>query len=274
MSYDLIPLALSEQETDHFRLIDATGDLVGSVAGASIASLHQGVDGILTGAIVMPGVAHTFRYLAGLFLNRGMAKREQQRLGLAYGLAAEEIKRRLDRGEQLRTAGFFDPDKTDRSSADEIAEAVLLAAQKEHEERKLPYIAKLLAFTAFQPQVDRGMANYLVKLASALTYRQYCLLEIANNRRGYNLQPSGLLNRSQRENASQVFAALAECYELYGLGLVKFVNQFGPVTKVEDMGVQDMALDTPMGAHLHLGMQLQEIGDKDVADIGRLLSAP
>jgi len=159
--------------------------------------------------------------------------------------------------------------------ADEIAEAILIAAQKEHEERKRPYIAKLLAFVAFESQIDRGMANYLVKLASTLTYRQYCLLEIANNCERYNLQPPGLLNLSGRENASQVFAVLAECFELYRLDrLVKFTAQFGLITKVEDMGLQAMALDIPMGAYLHLGMQLQEIDAEDVTNVAKLISAP
>ena len=118
------------------------------------------------------------------------------------------------------------------------------------------------------------MANYLVKLASALTYRQYCLLEIANNCERYNLRPPGLLNLSGRENASQVFAVLAECFELYRLGLIKFTAQFGLVTKVEDMGLQAMALDIPMGAYLHLGMQLQEIDAEDVVNVAKLISAP
>jgi hypothetical protein len=101
------------------------------------------------------------------------------------------------------------------------------------------------------------MANYLVKLAStALTYRQYCLLEIARTPAGRGLRPPGLLNKSQRENPSHVFAVLAECCELYRLGLITFTNQFGPVTKVEDMALQEIALDIPIGSHLHLGMRL------------------
>jgi hypothetical protein len=265
---------VSEEKDDSFKLVDAVGDLVGSVTGVTIASLHQGIDGLYEGALVAPGVAHTFKYLAGLFLNRGMAKRERQRVGLVYALTAAAIQRRLDAGERIRDDDFFDRDITNRSKADEIAEAVLIAAQTEHEERKLPYLANLLASFAFESGIDQGMANYLVKLASALTYREYCLLEIANNRHGYNLRPPGHLNLSQRENPVQVFAVLAECFELYRLGLVRFADQFGPVLKVEDMGLQAMALDVPMGAYLHIEMHLQEIPPEDVANVARLISAP
>jgi hypothetical protein len=154
-------------------------------------------------------------------------------------------------------------------------EALLYAAQREHEERKLPFLANLYAYFAFESQIDQGMANYLVKLAStALTYRQYCLLEIARTPAGRGLRPPGLLNKSQRENPSQVFAVLAECFELYRLGLITFTNQFGLVTKVEDMALQEIALDIPIGSHLHLGMRLGELPSEDVEDVAKLISAP
>ena len=117
--------------------------------------------------------------------------------------------------------GFFEPDITDRSPADEIAEAVLIAAQREHEEQKLPYIANLLAFVAFESRIDRGMANYLIKLASFLTYRQLCILELARNPFGRGLHPAPF-NTRQQENPSQVFAALSECSELYRVTLIRF----------------------------------------------------
>jgi len=265
---------VSEEQNEGFKLVDATGDLIGSLTGVTIASVHQGVGGMFEGAMIGPGVAHTFKYLAGLFLKRGLAKREQQRVGLVYGLTAVAIQKRLTDGEHIRTDDFFDRDITDRSKADEIAEAVLIAAQREHEERKLPYLSNLNASFAFNSHIDQGMANYLVKLATALTYRQYCLLEIANHRHGYNLRPPGLLNLSRRENATQVFAVLAECFELYRLGLVKFTDQFGPITKVDDMAVQSVALDIPMGAYLHIGMRLQEIQLQDVTSVAKLISSP
>jgi hypothetical protein len=98
--------------------------------------------------------------------------------------------------------------------------------------------------------------------------------QIANSSHRYNLKPPGLLNRSERENPTLVFAVLAECFELYRLGIIKFTAQFGLITKVEDMGLQSMALDAPLGSYLYLGMQLHEISAEDIADAVKLLSAP
>jgi hypothetical protein len=47
---------------------------------------------------------------------------------------------------------------------------VLLAAQREHEERKLRFMGNLIANLAFHPEIDRGYANYLIRLAEKLSF--------------------------------------------------------------------------------------------------------
>jgi hypothetical protein len=74
---------VSEQEKDSFDLISASADLVGSVARASVVALHNDVAGLLTGAVVVPGIAHALRYGAKLFVNRLWADREKARVGYA-----------------------------------------------------------------------------------------------------------------------------------------------------------------------------------------------
>src|ERR1051326_659774 len=67
---------------------------------------------------------------------------------------------------------------TGRSTAEEIAEAVLVAAERDHEERKLRYYGNLLANLAFSDGIDRAEANLLTRLAQGLSYAQLCLLSI------------------------------------------------------------------------------------------------
>jgi len=213
---------VSEQEEDSFNLIDWSGDLLGSLTGVSVAVLHNDVTGLLTGAAVGPSVAHAFRYGAKLFVSRVLAGREKARVGVVYGLAAHKIKERLDNGEKLRTDGFFEPDITGRSPADEIAEAVLIAAQREHEERKLPYIANLLAFVAFTPGVDRATANQMIRLAGSLSYQQFCLLALGNYPIRASLNQPGYPRGAQ--SGAPLFAVLNELFELYQSGLASHVS--------------------------------------------------
>ena len=63
----------------------------------------------------------------------------------------------------------------------EIIEGMLLLAQKENEERKLPYIANFVANINFDEMVSRSMANYFLKLMSQITYRQIVILSIIGN---------------------------------------------------------------------------------------------
>jgi hypothetical protein len=78
----------------------------------------------------------------------------------------------------LRSDGFFNEDNTGRSSAEEIAEGVVLAAQRDHEEKKLRAYGNLLGNLAFCPQFSRAHSNLLTRLAERLSYRQLCLLAL------------------------------------------------------------------------------------------------
>jgi hypothetical protein len=71
--------------------------------------------------------------------------RETKRIGATLTFAAAKIKERLDSGQNLRSDGFFDEDASNRAPADEIAEGVVIAAQREHEEKKLKFYGNLLA---------------------------------------------------------------------------------------------------------------------------------
>ena len=51
-----------------------------------------------------------------------------------------------------------------------------MAAQSEHEEKKLKFMGRLFANLAFHRDIDRDHANTLVRVAKDLSYRQLCLL--------------------------------------------------------------------------------------------------
>ena len=72
---------------------------------------------------------------------RLLSPREQARVGFVLASAATEIHSRIERGETLRSDGFFDPRHGERSDAEEVSEGVLLKSQREPEEKKLPYMA-------------------------------------------------------------------------------------------------------------------------------------
>jgi hypothetical protein len=111
------------------------------------------------------------------FARRILSKRERGRVKTVLLLTEEAIAGRLAAGEVPRSDAFFDGQE---SAAAEILEAVLLSAQREHEARKLPYVANLFAAIAFEPEIDRALANWAVDMAARLSWTQYVLLRLVH----------------------------------------------------------------------------------------------
>ena len=64
--------------------------------------------------------------------------------------AAKKIKANLDAGSTLRDDGFFDKPKRGRSQSEQIAENVLMKAQREPEDKKQHYLANQVDFGSFR----------------------------------------------------------------------------------------------------------------------------
>jgi hypothetical protein len=104
--------------------------------------------------------------------------REEERAREAAVQIAADARERQEQGEQVRDDGFFDEDGRLRSDGEELLEGVLRQAAAAYEERTVPLLARLYSSIAFDPQVGPGDAFFLVRLAGALTYRQFVALGV------------------------------------------------------------------------------------------------
>lgn len=241
------------------------------MAGAVLGSAF-GPEGALAGAALggTAGAAATraLRRLGEEFAERVLGHREKVRAGAALAIATAEIKERLARGEKLRSDGFFDPGPRGRSDAEELAESIILKAQREPEERKVPYMGHLLAGIAFDAEVNAELAHQLTKAAERLTYRQLGILKLGA------LAEGTFALRSDSYRGTETFKwdllqVLYECYELNRDGFVSNGGAvaFGP-TDVIPAGMKTQGL----GAHLYNYMKLGLIPDADVRSIAELLA--
>lgn len=85
---------------------------------------------------------------------------------------------RLVVGGEPRQDRFWGQVRGGRSDATEVAEGVLIAASREPEERKIPYLGYLLAHVTFYARVSGTDANSLVRQVDRLSYRQLSLLAL------------------------------------------------------------------------------------------------
>lgn len=109
---------------------------------------------------------------------------------------------------------------TDFTGVAEVAEGVILSAQRDHEEKKLRLYGNLIANLAFYPQFSRAAADLVVRLAERLSYRQLCLLALFCQPLGYHerLWASGYSGTAQ---SGPRLALLFEIFDLVSRGLIR-----------------------------------------------------
>jgi hypothetical protein len=164
----------------------------------------------------------------------------------------------------VRADEFFCEQPNERSSAEEIAEGVLLAAQREHEERKLKFYSNLLANIAFRNDIDRALANALVKQAERMSYRQLCLLALFGQ-----TERSDNLIRHITKNDITKLVIVEELYNLFQQGIFKRPAANTPDV---DAAIEHVMIEvTALGAVMYDLMELQGVSKEELSQITELL---
>jgi hypothetical protein len=237
------------------KLIAGAANLIGSGVGGALQFYATGpgesaaasVAGTLLGQLLVAGADMTLRVLS---------PRESMRVGAAYGFSGIAIKERLDRGEKPRDDGFFTPDATNRSAAEELFEGVLLKCKNEHEEKKLRFVSNIFANAAFL-NVPAADANAILSMAERLTYRQICVLaavgRLAEFREAVNLNPNHLFHLLRNGCGDSVLTA--EVAQLQG--------SFSLLSET----FEGHAILSDMGKRCFQFMELQGVSEEDITAI-------
>jgi hypothetical protein len=232
----------------------AVAGTIGFFAGGPVGAAALGA----AGAMVSEALSHAGED----FSHRLLGPREKMRVGAVLMLSADRVRSKLDAGHKTRSDGFFDPDDTERSDAEEIAESIISKAQRETEEKKLPLLANMLANIAFEDTVNIAFAQQLVKTAEGLTYRQLCILAMIGQ-----VDRSVLRNvdyRAVQNFSPALMQLLFEIYGLYQQGLIACGGNalLGPSDVVPArLNVQGL------GAYLYNLMELSGLQDTDILPI-------
>lgn len=153
-------------------------DIAGEAAGAAVsAGIGMSVAGPV-GAIVGASIGAVISSISADFFSRLLSQKEKERIDQVNKVAVAKIKENEKAGKILRGEEFFSNATNDRSTAEEIYEGVLIAAQKEYEEKKILLLGRLYANIAFDSSITRPIANALIKEASDLTYQQLKIIKV------------------------------------------------------------------------------------------------
>lgn len=226
------------------RLINTGAEIAGGAVGGALGFLAGGPVGAALLGAGGAAAAAALKHIGEEASERLLGPREQVRVGGVLAIAAGEISQRIELGEAVRTDGFFDQNAKGRSDAEEVTESVLLKSQREPEEKKIPYMAHLLAGVAFDAQISAHMAHQITKAAEQLTYRQLCILKLAVVKDTFGLKDGDY--RSHGAFAKELYQILYECLDLYHRGFINFGGDvaFGPTdVKPRGMTVQGLGAD-------------------------------
>jgi hypothetical protein len=216
-----------DSENDRIEeFIEAGSEIAGGAAAAAIGFLGGGAPGVLGGAAAGPLIVRSLRWVASELKQRFLGPREEIRVGAVMAFAAQAVQDRLQAGETPRSDSFFEAEPGDRSSGDEIVEGTLLAAQRDPEERKLPYLGRLLASIAFTPRISRADANQLIQQFERLSYRQVLMLHLFAQRRFSRKDDF----RGQSPLPIDLVYVLYDAHDLYARGFINIGGEvmFGP----------------------------------------------
>ncbi|MEU5888037.1 hypothetical protein ABZ835_14550 [Streptomyces sp. NPDC047461] len=108
---------------------------------------------------------------------RHISEREAFRVQQALSGAAEMCRRLFEDNQTLRSDAFFDP-TAGRDGSSEIVEGILLAAQRQWEEKKVRHLGYALANIAFHEEIDMRTAAYVIYTAEQLSWMQLISLAI------------------------------------------------------------------------------------------------
>lgn len=248
-------------------LIDRGTEITGSITGSIFGFLAAGIPGVMVGSVGGTVVAYTLQKIGTEIANRVLGNREKVRVGATIVFTVNKIEENINKGMKIRNDDFFTNKINERSPADEICEGVLIASQREYQEKKIKFYANLLANIGFYSEIDRAQANRLIKLANHLSYRQLCILAILANKDKFKIPKTRTITQG---SITQNFASvLQEIYDLYTEGLAS-PEGGGYWLRFTEV-VPGVISTQGLGWYLYQLMELEKIETLDLEQVASLL---
>jgi hypothetical protein len=258
-----------------YGIIDAGAEITGkSLSEATVGYIVGGEAGAVMGALVggaKAAWAVTYKLMGKELAGRVLGHKEEQRVGATIIYSSEKFKKNLESGRQLRSDDYLGINPNIKPPIEENLEAVLLTAQREYEEKKLPYLGNLMGNLPFEPSISKEHANHLIKQANQLTYQQLTLLAVFAQsdevkRNIYNLAEVDY-RQSGKGLRTVTVGILHEAIELYNSGMLSCSGTalFG-LADITPLKMQPQG----NGAHLFNLMELSSIPKPDKLRVAKM----
>jgi hypothetical protein len=231
------------------------------------------------GAVVGASVAHTLETVGKEVIERHLTSRQEARVGRAIAIAYGKLVEHERGGRCVRNDDFFSPSDGDRADGAEVTEAALQAAMNSAEERKVDFIASLLANVATSSEIGAQTAHLLIDQAQRLTFRSYILLEIASDVDRFDFGSRHEQADPRAGLTAELQGLELEAYELIHAGLAVLKDSEHAAGSLAALGPDDVDPGkirlTALGRLLYDNLSLAEMEkgplyDRVVKDLGNL----
>jgi hypothetical protein len=239
-------------------LLGLGSNLTGGIGGAATGLLVAGPVGAIIGGAAGTILGHVLKNIGDDYAVRFLSPSEQMRIGGVIIYTMNKVEENLKKGMKLREDDFFREKPGNRSSAKEIAEGILFAAQREYEEKKIRFYGNLLANLGFTT-LTRAQANLCLRTGERLSYRQLVLLAIFGQHSKFQLRQKNY--HEQTEMQLQTSSILHDIADLERQNLITQVNA---VLGITDINPGKMRLEGGLGRTL---FHLMELFTIDVEDL-------
>jgi hypothetical protein len=261
-------------------LIDAGSAIIGSAAGAVSGWLLGGPEGAALGSATGLLIKKVLIEIGNDASERLLSEREKMRMGGVMLYSADKIRKKLAMGCMPRDDAFWGKRNTmhsacaelpfvERPAAEEILEGILLAAQREYEEKKLPFLGNLYANIAFDSSIDRPNANFLLKIAENISFRQICILSLFSHTNRLYLEARHFESSAFPYADMKLNSIFQEIFDLGSQGLLYRDGE--PVAKASDFNIPLQVRTVGAGADLCRLMELNGIDKEYLDDIINIL---
>jgi len=254
---------MKDENIDKIKKFICLGsEITGNLTSVAIGYLFPEV--ACSGALLNPVVKNLLIDYGNDFINRKLSNREQIRIGISFTYTTTKIQKFIQDGKELRKDDFFDCSGKYTSDAGEILEGVLLASQREHEEKKIIYYSNLLANIAFDENISKSFANNILRLAQQLSYIQLCLLKIYENTSLYQLKNEDFEEFFEQYGNLDVYQQTIQLNSLHLTNGNEYVIGLGCI-------VPEQIHLTQIGKCLVNMMSLSDIPSKDLEEVAKFL---
>ena len=188
--------------------------------------------------------------------------RERVRAGAALAFAVEYAATVHRTGRPVRTDGYLTERLGLRPAAEELAEAVVGAARRSTDERRVRHLGYLLAEAVVSPDLDADLIGTALRLTDSLTWRQLSLLAGVGRRERVPLPMAPLEDEPRTWSA---WGAREDVAQLQRTGLLDPpVAQPRPTSTLPRLRVADLRL-TRRGVLVHRLLVLDLLHEDAVA---------